>query len=1155
MRGVAQAQNAVEVAVCVNLAYIRSRTMATKAAYIRGAEIARGGMGAVLEARDPTLGRTVAMKVILARGADPAERERFVQEARVLGELEHPNIVPIHDLGKDEQGRDYYTMKLVQGTTLNDILIRIARGDRETLQEYSLNALLTIFQKVCDAIAFAHSRGIIHRDLKPQNIMVGAFGEVLVMDWGLAKVVDTEFTSFFRRSDVETGPTGTVVMAQANAAPPSKPDEDVPTMVEGSASLANDLPTMAESEPLSGDLPTVADAPNEDRTIPPQTQVGALSQSQLTMEGAVMGTPNFMSPEQAEGRISELDARSDVFSLGGVLYTILTLRPPVSGSSMEEILGKVRAGTIVEPTLLNANAPSLLDKARASLISEVADAATAESLPHCPGGKVPRRLSGVVMKALKRDLGERYQSVGEFSADITAYQNGFATSAEDAGLLTLMRLFINRHRTIAGALAIGIVMAVFSIIQILASERRATAEADRATAAEQVAVDALGIAESEREAQRRAFARAQTALGEAAIRELDGLRARSLLGAVPEDLRDADWRYLHARADGSTAVLRGVTTPPVLGIEPVSALASVFAVADASGRASLVDARNGKELLSFPTIFGTNVQAPFSLAFSKANGELAIANWEDERVAFYHALSGQKLRDWKAGRPWLVEFHPTRGQLLFSPEPVAGQAVQLRLYDAESGTPLWAYDPGVDWMLAAFTPDGNSVVVALGQNAAVLLDAQTGREVSELPPTGPLVYRVAISPDGELAAFGDGQGGVTVTSLADGQMVTQFRAGENIIRLLAFTPDGGRLVTLTYPPNQSFHHARVWDAYTGHALQSMLGVSDNSKNAAVHPYSGELVIAGEETKAWPLGQLPPSWVIDSGINPPRARFWPDGDSLLANDVSGRPRLVSLHEDGSVSTNWTSPIACGRDAVLAVAPGSAVIGGATFDLAANIYFHLRHDGTQVAPPLMWQAPEPLPWLALDDVGERAWSGGGLLAPGDGQSLAAHTNLVMNLELGVWMRTNRLLGVTQVADASVLTLIDAITGQSQLQVTNSTPIFVLATTPDHKLVLEGGWDKIVRVRDAETLSVLRRFRVHDAALTALAIHPRKPWIATASEDLTIRLWNLESGDLLEELRGPPSPASDLHFSPDGTRLVSAGANGVALVWEPLTLRAPQ
>ncbi|NDB77675.1 MAG: hypothetical protein EB141_18860, partial [Verrucomicrobia bacterium] len=123
---------------------------------------------------------------------DPIARQRFLREALVLARLEHPNIVPIHEMGRDAQGRRFYTMKLVKGRTLQAIISAIKKGDAATIQHYTLDRLLTIYRKVCDAIAFAHHHGIIHRDLKPENVMVGEFGEVLVMDWGLAKHLDDE---------------------------------------------------------------------------------------------------------------------------------------------------------------------------------------------------------------------------------------------------------------------------------------------------------------------------------------------------------------------------------------------------------------------------------------------------------------------------------------------------------------------------------------------------------------------------------------------------------------------------------------------------------------------------------------------------------------------------------------------------------------------------------------------------------------------------------------------------------------------------------------------------------------------------------------------------------------------------------------------------
>ena len=152
--------------------------------------IGRGGMGIVHQARDLRIRRPVAMKVI--RTASQFSREnvlRFVEEAQLTGQLQHPNIVPVYEIGLDDQGEVFYTMKFVRGTTLDEVLRDLRLGKEDAIKKYSLPALLIIFQKICDAVAYAHSMGVVHRDLKPDNVMLGEYGEVLVMDWGLAKKI------------------------------------------------------------------------------------------------------------------------------------------------------------------------------------------------------------------------------------------------------------------------------------------------------------------------------------------------------------------------------------------------------------------------------------------------------------------------------------------------------------------------------------------------------------------------------------------------------------------------------------------------------------------------------------------------------------------------------------------------------------------------------------------------------------------------------------------------------------------------------------------------------------------------------------------------------------------------------------------------------
>ena len=330
-------------------------------------EIGAGGMGSVLAAADSRLERTVAMKVLRAGvEADAASRLRFEREARVLARIEHPNIVPVHEAGRTVDGLPYYTMKHVRGRTLQEILDAIRSGVDPT----KLDELLTIFRKTCDAVAFAHSRGIIHRDLKPANIMVGEFGEVLVMDWGLAKVAGE---------------------------------------------------------------PEVASTPADES----KDVLG--SAIEVTLEGHVLGTPQYMSPEQSAGRTGEVDARSDVYALGGILHAIITLRAPVSGTTLNEVRSRVASGE------RNPIPPG-----------------RSKERPHCRDGMVPEALVAVVNRAMALRADERYPAVADLAADIDAHRRGFATAAEEAGALRLAFLYLQRHKFIFLTAMIGLAAAVWT---------------------------------------------------------------------------------------------------------------------------------------------------------------------------------------------------------------------------------------------------------------------------------------------------------------------------------------------------------------------------------------------------------------------------------------------------------------------------------------------------------------------------------------------------------------------------------------------------------------------------------------------------------------------------------------------------------------------
>jgi serine/threonine-protein kinase len=251
--------------------------------------LGEGGMGEVRLCRDRVIGREVALKAILSKHAKEHElRARFVREARVQGQLEHPAIVPVYDFGLDAAGRPFFTMKRVRGVTLEQVIDSLRRGDDETARLYSPHKLLGAFVQVCLAIDFAHERGVVHRDLKPANVMLGRHGEVYVLDWGVAKV----------RSG----------SSKFDASP------SVPSMRSAAAA------------PLGGSREHVITG---DEAAP-------------TAAGAVLGTPAYMAPEQLLG--GEVDARTDVYALGGILFELLTLQPLHGGGSVAAMMKRALEG-------------------------------------------------------------------------------------------------------------------------------------------------------------------------------------------------------------------------------------------------------------------------------------------------------------------------------------------------------------------------------------------------------------------------------------------------------------------------------------------------------------------------------------------------------------------------------------------------------------------------------------------------------------------------------------------------------------------------------------------------------------------------------------------------------------------------------------------
>ncbi|MCO8125500.1 serine/threonine protein kinase [Stieleria sp. TO1_6] len=340
-------------------------------------KIGQGGLGRVWLAFDENLKRHVAIKEIARRDNDAA-LERFRREAEITGHLEHPGIVPVYQLGTDQQsGQAFYAMRFLGKSTLHDSIgvyhERKTEGDDDPML---IRQLLTDFVNVCQAIGHAHSRKVIHRDLKPENIAIDSFGQVIVIDWGIAKVID----------ELNTKEMGN--------------EFDVDAMGHDS-----------------------------------------------TMQGQVLGTPMYMAPEQAAGRIDELDERTDIYGLGGILFAILT------GVAPHET---TRAGAT--------------DARGRSLLSAIASQPTPNPLAVDP--TIDHALAAICCKAMARKQYARYQSASALADDVQRWMAGQPVSAHQETFVQRGRRWINNHSVLSQAIGGGLIVAAVTLVTLAIAARQ-----------------------------------------------------------------------------------------------------------------------------------------------------------------------------------------------------------------------------------------------------------------------------------------------------------------------------------------------------------------------------------------------------------------------------------------------------------------------------------------------------------------------------------------------------------------------------------------------------------------------------------------------------------------------------------------------------------
>jgi serine/threonine protein kinase/WD40 repeat protein len=423
----------------------------TKRYRFRG-RIGTGGQGVVLKVWDAKLSRPLAMKIVLGSAQDQPTGQtprvdgrrltRFVDEARIASQLNHPGIVPVHELGADESGRAFFTMKLVKGDDLSRIFEKVKRGE----DGIGLPRAVSYLLRVCEAMAYAHARGVIHRDLKPANVMVGAYGEVHVMDWGLARVI-------------------------------------------GDAASDVSAPRAHATEPIS----QVDSVRRADRETTPGSVLA-------TEHGDRIGTPCYMSPEQARGDNAAVGPQSDVYAVGAMLYQLLTGTPPYV------LPGERVSGLVVLRQTIHGPPPP---------VESLAPRAIPELVAICE-------------RAMARDPAARYASMRDLASDLQAFLDGRVVRAYETGLLAETRKWIVRNPGFAVSVVVSAVM-----LGVVLGQNREIAAMDEQSLddryATSLAAATLGAAEHEWGSVTRA------------------------LSTAPVERRDWEWHYFACQANDSIA--------------------------------------------------------------------------------------------------------------------------------------------------------------------------------------------------------------------------------------------------------------------------------------------------------------------------------------------------------------------------------------------------------------------------------------------------------------------------------------------------------------------------------------------------------------------------------------------------------------------------
>lgn len=983
--------------------------------YELGAELGRGAMGVVYRARQPRLRREVAVKVILAsRFAGENARKRFLAEAELAAQLDHPNIVPIYEVGETEDG-PFYAMKLIEGGTLASVA---ASRESAAIQTSDGSAALcraaaTVISKNARAVHHAHERGVLHRDLKPGNILLDADGEPHITDFGLARQLGTD--------------------------------------------------------------------------------------SSLTMTGSTLGTPAYMSPEQAAGERGVTTA-TDIWSLGAILFHLLTGRPPFLGTTATDVLLQVRTG---EPPRLRS-----LDST------------------------IPADLETICLKCLEKEPTRRYASAAELADDLDHFLRHEPIRARRASVPERVILWTRRHPARATVVVAFLLLLLFGAGGVLWQWHRAETNAEQ---------------------NRQRLIRMATATAIHRVEENDLATAlpwfveamRLDVGMSGEKARDgnsnAAWSH---RVRIATTLRQSPRLAQVwfhdAGLRHASFSSDGKQVATASddGTASVWDALTGDAVT--PPL--RHAKAVRQVVFSPEGSRLVTAS-DDGTSRIWNAHTGEPLtQPLVNGNEWLkVDFSP-EGERIVS----AGQFADARLWNSKTGEPVGPplHHENGPISSVSFSRDGRLVLTSAHDRTARLWNAHTGEPVGDpFYHDGPLLS-AAFSPDGKHIVTAGEPNHARVWNVATHRVLILSLQHAARIEHAEFSPDGTRVLTASLDGT-----ARVWDVATGQPVTPPLQHTEPVHHAAFSPDGRWVVTASQDHTAqvWDIARgvraFPPLW---HGHAVERAVFSPDGRRVLTACLDGVARLWELS---------------GETAAPALLAGDGRLANAVFDTERRRVSTISDDNTaRVWDATTGAAISPV--LGLDSPGQCAVLSSDGLRLATGSQGAAQVWDVATGKLISQVRHERPIrfiawrpdghAVLSVADDDDTARVwNPDTGAAVTPpLAHGEEITDATFSSDGKRIATVSNLGTGRVWDADTgQSILSPLR-HGGGLRRVRFNRNATLLVTASMDGTVRLWNTTTGAQVTPPLRHGGWVNDLAFSPDGRRILTTSDDGTARLWDVTT-----